>query len=97
MRRRPGSTDHLGRLVSTGRADVVGVYVRPSHRGGGGIDVLLQAAARWAAELGETSLTLDVHRDNTRAQAAYARAGFRPTGVTFTGPIGPELVMTRAL
>ena len=42
-------------------------------------------------------LQLDVHRDNLRAQAAYRRAGFEPTGETLTGPIGPEIVMARPL
>lgn len=97
LRRRPGSIDHLGRLVGADRADVVGVYVRPTHRGTGGIDALLDAAAAWAAGHGDPALTLDVHEDNTRAQRAYARAGFRPTGIRFTSQIGPELEMSRPL
>ena len=71
--------------------------MRPSHRGDGTIDRLLGATAEWAASAGATTLTLDVHADNLRAQGAYRRAGFAPTGETFTGTIGPELVMARAL
>ncbi len=92
-----GVVDHTGRTVYISRADVVGVYVRAEHRGSGLIDALLDAAAAWAAERGQTRLSLDVHVDNARAQAAYRRAGFVPTGVTFTGPIGRELEMVRSL
>ena len=38
-----------------------------------------------------------MHRDNLRAQGAYRRSGFEPTGETLTGPIGPEIVMARQL
>jgi len=95
--RATGQTDHLGRFVDDRRADVVGVYVSPAHRGSGAVDLLLAAAGEWAAGLGLTRLSLDVHRDNPRAQAAYRRAGFAPTGETFTSAIGPELVMSRPL
>jgi len=95
--RRPGAVDHLGAVVESERADVVGVYVRPTHRGDGTIDRLFAAATEWAMKAGATVLTLDVHRDNLRAQGAYRRAGFAPTGVTFTGTIGPELQMARPL
>jgi GNAT superfamily N-acetyltransferase len=95
--RRPGVIDHLGHTVRTERGDVVGVFVRPSHRGDGTIDRLFAAAEAWAWASGARILSLDVHADNLRAQAAYRRAGFTPTGETFIGSIGPELVMTRAL
>jgi RimJ/RimL family protein N-acetyltransferase len=95
--RATGQTDHVGRFVDDRRADVVGVYVNPAHRGDGTVDALFDAAATWAASQGLFRLTLDVHADNARAQAAYRRNGFAPTGVTFTGPIGPELEMARDL
>ncbi|WP_109209466.1 MULTISPECIES: GNAT family N-acetyltransferase [Microbacterium] len=95
--RATGQTDHLGRFVDDRRADVVGVYVNPAYRGSGAVDLLLAAAADWAAGLGLTLLHLDVHRDNLRAQGAYRRAGFEPTGETYTSAIGPELVMSRPL
>ena len=95
--RATGQTDHLGRFVDDRRADVVGVYVNPAHRGTGAIDLLLAAAAEWVTSLGLTRLSLDVHRDNPRAQGAYRRAGFVPTGETFTSVIGPEIVMARPL
>jgi len=93
----PGSTDHHGRTVDERRATVVGVFVRPENRGAGLIDDLLDEAAAWTAGLGIAVLTLDVHEDNPRAQAAYRRAGFAPTGEGFVGPIGPEIIMARAL
>ncbi|KRA23468.1 acetyltransferase [Microbacterium sp. Root61] len=95
--RATGQRDHLGRIVDDRRADVVGVYVDPAGRGTGAIDALLAAAGAWVATLGLREIHLDVHRDNLRAQGAYRRAGFAPTGETLTGPIGPELVMAKRL
>lgn len=95
--RRAGDIDHTGRRLSEGSADIVGVFVAPEARGTGAIDALLDAAARWTAGQGFETVSLDVHVDNLRAQAAYRRAGFVPTGEEFTGPIGPELVMSRSL
>lgn len=97
LRRPAGDVDHLGRTHDAPRADIVGVYVAPAHRGRGTIDALLSAAAEWAGALGDAALTLDVHADNARAQGAYRRSGFEPTGIRFTGPIGPELEMSRPL
>lgn len=94
--REQGSADHLGRRVPHARADVVGVYVAPSHRGTALLRDLVDAAAAWAAERGAEELTLDVHADNARAQSAYRKLGFVATGETFTSVIGPELVMVRA-
>ncbi|HCJ49836.1 MAG TPA: GNAT family N-acetyltransferase [Microbacterium sp.] len=95
--RRGGDVDHLGRAVPAPRADLVGVYVAPDARGRGVFAELCAAAARFAAERGADALTLDVHVDNARARAAYAKVGFTPTGETFTGSIGDELVMRMPL
>lgn len=86
-----GSSDHLGRAVVTDRADVVGVYVSPSHRGIGALALLIDAISEWARALGVDALTLDVHADNARAQRAYRKLGFVDTGVAFTSVIGPEI------
>ncbi|MCI9858058.1 GNAT family N-acetyltransferase [Microbacterium proteolyticum] len=95
--RRAGDLDHTGRRLAQDRADVVGVYVAPEARGSGAVDALLDAAARWTADQGFETLSLDVHVDNVRAQAVYRRAGFVETGERFTGPIGTELAMGRSL
>lgn len=97
LRRVAGQVDHLARPVTRDRIDIVGVYVTPDARGRGIVGLLFEAVTSWAAERGAEALTLDVHRDNARARAAYARAGFTPTGVEFTGPIGPELELSKPL
>ena len=68
--------------------------MRPDSRVRERSTLLLAAAAEWACRRrARDRIHLDVHRDNLRAQAAYRRAGFEPTGETFSGPIGPEIVM----
>lgn len=95
--RTAGERDHLGATLAEDRADIVGVYIDPDHRGRGILGALVTAAEQWAAERGHAALTLDVHRDNERAQRAYRSLGFVPTGATFTSVIGPELEMRRAV
>ena len=95
--RATGEKDHLGRYIDDRRASVVGVWVRPDRRGTGAVDAMLGAAAEFVSAVGLRRMQLDVHRDNHRAQAAYRRFGFQPTGETFTGQIGPEIVMARNL
>jgi GNAT superfamily N-acetyltransferase len=83
--------------VEHGRATVVGVFVRDEHRGSGLIDRLLDTAAQWGRDVGFDQLTLGVHVDNARAQGAYRRAGFVPSGATFHTTVGPEIEMVRQL
>lgn len=97
LRRAVGEIDHHGAPLPHARADVVGVYVRPSHRGADVIDALLACAAEWTLQCGGDALTLDVHSDNLRARAAYARCGFAVTGRRFTSVIGDEVEMRREL
>lgn len=92
-----GATDHHGRAVTVPRGDVVGVFLRPEHRGQGIIEALFDAATGWAHAIGDERLVLDVHTDNARAQAAYRRLGFVETGLQFTGSIGPEIEMARPI
>jgi len=94
---RAGTLDYHGLPVERSRATVVGVYVRGEQRGSGLIDRLLEEAARWARDQGFDELTLGVHVDNARAQGAYRRAGFAPSGVTFNSTIGPEIEMVLGL
>ncbi|MGA7147778.1 MAG: GNAT family N-acetyltransferase [Microbacterium sp.] len=92
-----GTPDYFGRLRPEGTALAVGVYVSPAHRGGEVVDDLFEVAAQWALDQGCTELVLDVHQDNARAQSAYARLGFAPTGGTIDGQNGRELEMARRL
>ncbi|WP_426183135.1 GNAT family N-acetyltransferase [Microbacterium sp. TWP3-1-2b2] len=97
LRHLAGSIDHHGRPVTSARGDVVGVFIRPEHRGRGIIETLFDAAAQWAASMGDAELTLEVHADNARAQAAYRRSGFSDTGARFIASIGPEIEMARPI
>ncbi|MFT4260113.1 GNAT family N-acetyltransferase [Microbacterium sp.] len=76
---------------------VVGVYVADGHRGTGIIDALFAAAAEWARERGLSALVLEVHVDNARAEAVYARNGFVRDGEVITEGFGREHVMRRPL
>ena len=80
---------------------VYSVYVSPTARGGDVLDQLLGAVTAWARTLdGGTRLRLEVHEDNARARAAYARRGFVETGGTAPYPPDPsrsELEMVRPL
>lgn len=93
--REVGESDTLGRVVPAPQADVVGVFVDPAHRGEGVLGLLIGAAAEWAAGSGVSGLTLDVHADNARAQAAYRKLGFAPTGLERETVIGSEIQMSR--
>lgn len=88
-----GTPDHLGRRVFAARADIVGVYVAPDHRGTGVIDDLFRAGIAWAQDQGASLIQLDVHADNDRAQTAYRRVGFVDTGERLRTQIGDEMQM----
>ena len=94
--RRHSSTSTGGRSSGTSRPSSGRSSAR-SHRGSGLVDRLLDAAAQWGRDLGTDRLTLGVHADNARAQGAYRRAGFVPSGATFEIAIGPEIEMVRPL
>ncbi|UWE10538.1 GNAT family N-acetyltransferase [Actinacidiphila bryophytorum] len=78
-----GSDDVFGVPVRQRQAHVVGVFVRPEHRGSGVIDALFEAAVEWATSVAQaTRVRLYVHEDNVRAEAFYRRFGFVRSGVT---------------
>ncbi|MBX7549477.1 GNAT family N-acetyltransferase [Streptomyces sp. NPDC088560] len=77
-----GTKDWAGTPVERRQGHVVGVYVRPEHRGNGLIKALFDAGVAWAWERGAQRVRLLVHEKNTRAQGAYRKAGFAPSGVT---------------
>ena len=90
-----GSATVIGSRDADESALVVGVYVADGHRGAGAIEALVDECTAWAAEGGFTGLTLEVHVDNHRAQAAYERCGFTRTGQITELENGQEYVMAR--
>ncbi|MEU4154594.1 GNAT family N-acetyltransferase [Streptomyces sp. NPDC026659] len=82
----PDSVDWSGQPVERRQGHVVGVFVQDGHRGHGLIQALLAAAAAWTWEQKAERVRLWVHEDNVRAQAAYKRAGFVPTGLVVPFP-----------
>ncbi|MFD6436852.1 GNAT family N-acetyltransferase [Streptomyces venezuelae] len=96
-----GADDVFGGVIEQRQAHVVGVYVRPEHRGGGATDALFESAAVWAWSLdGLERVRLYVHEGNPRAQAFYRRFGFVRSGGVVPVPGDPssrefELVLKR--
>ncbi|MGW2922786.1 GNAT family N-acetyltransferase [Streptomyces angustmyceticus] len=68
---------------------VVGVYVRPEHRGTGLARELFAAAIGWSWDLVDPvveRVRLWVHEANPRAEALYRSLGFVATGRTMADP-----------
>ncbi|WP_037678646.1 GNAT family N-acetyltransferase [Streptomyces griseus] len=86
----PGTTDWAGFPVERRQGHVVGVYVRPEHRGSGLTEALFTAGVEWAWERGAQRVRLIVHEDNGRAQGFYRKAGFVPSGVVVPLADGDE-------
>ncbi|WP_206306565.1 GNAT family N-acetyltransferase [Streptomyces malaysiense] len=76
-----GTEDWAGFPVERRQGHVVGVYVRPEHRGNGLIKAMFDAGVTWAWGRGAERVRLLVHEDNERAQGAYRKTGFGPSGV----------------
>ncbi len=93
----PGRPDVLGGPVDRRQVHLVAVFVRPEHRGAGVLQQLFAAAQDWAREQGVDVARLCVHADNPRAQAAYRKAGFAPSGQRFVLRNGEEIEMVRPL
>ncbi|MEV4974766.1 GNAT family N-acetyltransferase [Streptomyces scopuliridis] len=80
-----GDMDFLGATSERAQGHLVGVFVRPEQRGTGLLGALVDAALDWAWSLEEPWLArvrLHVHEGNPRAQAAYRKLGFVPTGTS---------------
>jgi RimJ/RimL family protein N-acetyltransferase len=87
----PASSSPSGGVVERRQAHVVGVYVRPEHRGSGLLGAMLEAALEWSWSVaGVERVRLLVHERNGRAEAAYRKAGFERTGMTGPIPGGGE-------
>ncbi|MEU0049616.1 GNAT family N-acetyltransferase [Streptomyces sp. NPDC006184] len=76
-----GTKDWAGCPVERRQGHAVGVYVRPEHRGNGLIEALFTAAVDWAWQQRAERMRLIVHEDNVRAQGAYRKVGFVPSGL----------------
>jgi GNAT superfamily N-acetyltransferase len=76
-----GTTDWAGCPVERRQGHVVGVFVRPEHRGTGLTKALFDAALEWAWGRGAERVRLLAHEDNGRAQGFYRKAGFVQSGV----------------
>ncbi|MFJ4951589.1 GNAT family N-acetyltransferase [Streptomyces sp. NPDC088760] len=81
-----GTKDWAGYPVDRRQGHMVGVFVRPEHRGNGLVEALFEAGVAWAWEQQAERVRLFVHEENARAQAAYRKLGFGPSGriVSFT-------------
>ncbi|MFD8911013.1 GNAT family N-acetyltransferase [Streptomyces sp. NPDC059575] len=80
----PGTMDWSGHPVERRQGHVVGVFLRDGHRGNGLIQALLEAGVAWAWEQEAERVRLFVHEENERAQKAYLKAGFGPTGLVLS-------------
>ncbi|MGW7577903.1 GNAT family N-acetyltransferase [Streptomyces sp. NPDC054765] len=95
-----GSWGGMVVVVVEGAGDVaqtqlVGVYVRPEHRGTGLARELFAAAIRWSWDLVEPvveRVRLWVHEENQRAEAFYRGLGFVATGQLMADPKNPAAV-----
>lgn len=86
-------------FVRDGAAWLAAVYVSPASRGHGLLATLVAPCLDWARQQGQEVVRLEVHEDNTRAQAAYARLGFVEAGERRPYPLDPsreELTMQRS-
>jgi RimJ/RimL family protein N-acetyltransferase len=73
-------------------AHVVGVYLRPEHRGTGLAEGLFRAVEDWARERPYVMrMLLQVHEHNPRAEAFYRRIGYVRTGEFVSDPKAPAL------
>jgi ribosomal protein S18 acetylase RimI-like enzyme len=89
-----------GVYVEDGTADLVSMWVRPSARGRGVGEALVEAAAAWAKAHHFGALYLWVTESNAPARRLYERCGFTPTGESQplpSDPALPEIRMSRAL
>ena len=97
LREDRGTIDWSGRPIEHLQVHVVGVWVHPDHRGAGLLARLVDELEAWGRPGGITRLRLLVHERNARAQAAYRKLGFEPTGLVVPLEAGNELEMVRPI
>jgi len=69
-----------------GLAYLFAMWVKPSHRGQGVADGLVDAAVGWTRQRGLAGVLLEVAPGNERATAFYARYGFRVSDDPISAP-----------
>lgn len=87
---RAGGEDFFGDTIEADQAHLVGVFVRPEHRGIGLTERLFEAAVEWVWSLEEPRIgrvRLYVHTENPRAEGFYTKFGFVRTGKS--APVAP--------
>ncbi|CAM5270195.1 GNAT family N-acetyltransferase [Streptomyces violaceorubidus] len=84
-----GTTAGPGSRWSGGRGTSSGCSCGPSGGGAGLTKALFDAGLEWARANGLERMRLIVHPDNGRAQGAYRKAGFVPSGRTVPLVGGP--------
>jgi GNAT superfamily N-acetyltransferase len=84
-----------GVYVDDAVADVVSMWVRPSARGRGVGEALIEATADWAKARDHTALLLWVTESNAPARRLYERCGFALTGERQPLPSDPTLPEVR--
>ena len=92
-----GQRNYAGSVTEHPGGAVVGVYLRPEHRGRGVMEDLLDGVTAWLRARGLPRARLNVHADNVRARRLYEKAGFRATGTQVTSSIGPQIEMEKEL
>jgi ribosomal protein S18 acetylase RimI-like enzyme len=80
-----------------GSADLISMWVRPSCRGQGLGERLVDAVVGWAREQGLRQVALWVTESNTGAIRLYERCGFQSTDETQPLPSNPNLIERRMI
>lgn len=93
--RMAGDPELGGGQVSSDRGDFMGVWIDPHHRGQGLLSTLMGTAMTWLSETGVSRAALWVHEENDRAQRAFERVGFEPTGLRVQESKGAEIQLAR--
>lgn len=93
----PGEPDYIGETSPGMRAAVVGVYVRPGHRGSGVLQAVLSETEAWLRGIGVPQVRLHVNEHNLRAQGAYRKCGYVDTSVRVEMVDGVNHEMARDL
>ncbi|MEV4441045.1 GNAT family N-acetyltransferase [Streptomyces sp. NPDC049577] len=80
----PGADAVFGGAADVPQTHIVGVYVRPEHRGTGISEALFRTAIDWSWDRPGQRIErvrLYVHERNARAEGLYRKMGFQRTGV----------------